>query len=89
MSEEEDPTGADLKQMILDCVSDLVSNFLYYDRKDDEDLPRDVIENAIEEGIITADEIADAFREELKNKVCWSFHRRRMKDSHVPSIQED
>lgn len=35
----------DIKQVILDEISDLVHNFIYYDRKEDEDLPPWVIEN--------------------------------------------
>lgn len=56
---------SDRREHILGKVSDLVACFLYYDRKDDEDLPRGEIEAAIEAGEITADEIVEAFGEEL------------------------
>lgn len=46
-------------------ISDMVSNFLYYDRKEDEDLPRGAIEEAIEAGEISIREIVEAFRNEL------------------------
>tara|TARA_R110000772_G_scaffold162415_3_gene273636 strand:- start:297 stop:485 length:189 start_codon:yes stop_codon:yes gene_type:complete len=50
------------KKQILSTVDDLVSNFLFYDRKEDEDLPRGAIESAIERGEISVDDIADRFR---------------------------
>lgn len=52
---------------ILNIVKDLVSNFLYYDRKDDEDLPRGAIEEAIKDGVITPTEICDAFQKALED----------------------
>jgi hypothetical protein len=51
---------------ILAATSDLVSGLLYYDRKEDEDLPRGAIEEAIEAGEITVDEIVAIFRKELE-----------------------
>lgn len=54
------------KETLLDEISDLVSKFLYYDRKEDEELPRGAIEEMIEEGEITVDEIIDAFASELR-----------------------
>lgn len=53
------------REIVLDTVEDLVRDFLYYDRKEDEDLPRDEIEAAIEAGEITADEIVEAFKRHL------------------------
>lgn len=46
---------------ILACVRDLVSAFLYHDRKDDRDLPIGAIEEAIDNGEITVLEITEAF----------------------------
>lgn len=54
-----------MKQLILDNVSDLVSNFLYYDRKEDEELPNGAIETAIENNEISVDEIVALFKAEL------------------------
>lgn len=54
------------KEDILGLTSDLVSCFLYYDRKNNKDFPVGCIEKAINEGIITTDEIVDKFREELE-----------------------
>jgi hypothetical protein len=57
------------RDIILGTVSDLVANFLYYDRKGDEDLPRGQIEEAIENKEITADEIVELFKKELENNI--------------------
>lgn len=57
------------KQQVLDYVSDLVSDFLYYDRKEDEDLPVGEIERRIELGIVTVEEIADQFEAQIRSNV--------------------
>lgn len=49
------------RQKILNVADDLMSDFLYYDRKEDEDLPRGAIEEAIRNGEITCDEIVEVF----------------------------
>lgn len=54
------------KEAILLTVGDLVSDLLYYGRKEDEDLPLGAIEVAIETGEITIEEIVAKFREDLK-----------------------
>jgi hypothetical protein len=54
-----------MKELIEDTVSDLVSGFLYYDRKEDEELPRGAIQEAIKKGIITKQDIIEKFKEEL------------------------
>jgi len=59
-------TKEEYKALILDSVSDLVSDFLYYDRKEDEELPVDKIEELVKDGVITVDEIIDKFTKELK-----------------------
>jgi hypothetical protein len=56
----------DIKRRILDTVSDLVGGFLYYDRKEDENLPRGAIEKALSKGEITFEEIENAFSSELR-----------------------
>lgn len=50
------------RQIIEDAIDDLVKSFLDYDRKEDEDLPRNAIQEAIGAGEITEAEIADRFR---------------------------
>ena len=54
------------KLTILNAVVDLVSDFLYYDRKEDEDLPIEGIESSIEHGNITEEEIIEQFAKSLK-----------------------
>ena len=57
------------KEVILGVVEDLVADFLYYNRKEDECLPRGEIEKAVQRGVITADEIAEAFARSLKENI--------------------
>jgi hypothetical protein len=52
----------DTKNVIMDAVEDLVADFLYYDRKEDEDLKFGDIELAIKEGVVSVDEITDKFK---------------------------
>lgn len=52
--------------LIKDTVSDLASNLVWYDRKEDEELPRGEIEDAIRLGEITVDEIGAIFTECLR-----------------------
>lgn len=51
------------KEIILITASDLAANFMFYDRKEDEDLGRGEIEDAIKSGEITEAEIVNAFSE--------------------------
>ena len=55
------------KQVILGVTSDLVADFMYYDRKEDEDLPMGAIEKAIATGVITTAEIVEKFQEGLES----------------------
>ena len=55
----------DRRDLILNIVSDLVADFVYYDRKEDEDLPRGSIEDAIKSGEITIEDIANKFGLEM------------------------
>ena len=54
-----------MKENIKNTISDLVGSFLYYDRKEDEDLPRGAIEQAIKDKVITIEEIVKIFSSEL------------------------
>ena len=54
-----------MKELILETVSDLVGDFLFYDRKEDEYLGVGEIQKAVERGDITKDEIVDEFRKQL------------------------
>lgn len=53
------------KEIILTRVEDLVSDFIYFDRKEDEDLPLNAIEDAVKNNEITKQEIVDTFSKYL------------------------
>lgn len=53
------------REIIFAVVSDLVTDFIVYDRKEDEDLPRGSIQKAIDSGEITLEEVVEEFKEEL------------------------
>lgn len=53
------------KEHILGVIEDLVSNFLYYDRKGDEELEVGDIEDAVENEEITIKEMVEAFEKHL------------------------
>lgn len=57
-----------LRQTICSTVADLVMDFLHYDRKEDEELPRGAIEDAVATGVVTRDEIVKWFREGLEGR---------------------
>ena len=57
------------RQIILGTVNDLVADFMYYDRKDDHELPREAIEEAIKAGEITETEIVARFAEKLRERL--------------------
>jgi hypothetical protein len=56
-------TRADI---IIDTMEDLVKDFLYYDRKEDEELPVGSIEAAVLNGEVTLDDLVQVFREDLE-----------------------
>jgi hypothetical protein len=56
----------DIKEEIVMTVKDLVTDFLFYDRKEDVRLPRGAIERAIKKGAITVEEIERTFCQELR-----------------------
>jgi hypothetical protein len=58
-----------VKQLILDNISDLVADLLYYDRKSDEDLPLGTVEKFIKNGEISTAEMAEYFRTCLEEKI--------------------
>ncbi len=57
------------KELILGTISDGVSDLMYYDRKEDEQLPRGAIEEAIQKGELTMEDMVDAFQEALKEHI--------------------
>lgn len=54
------------RQYILDTPDDLMGSFLYYDRKNDDELPRGEIEDAIKAGEITVEELLAIFEKALR-----------------------
>lgn len=55
-----------MKNLILAKLSDLVLDFIYYDRKEDEELSAEQLQKAIKEGEITIEEIVSSFEKGLK-----------------------
>ncbi len=58
-----------MKTRIEGAVKQLVSDLLYYDRKNDEELKKGDIENAIIAKKISVEEIVDIFHNELIAKL--------------------
>ena len=54
------------RQQIEDTTTDLLGTFLYYGRKEDEDLPRGAIQEAVKLGEITVEEIVGIFAAGLR-----------------------
>lgn len=50
------------KEYILDSIDDLCMNFFVYDRKNDEEMKFEDIQNAINSGEITIDDMVERFR---------------------------
>ena len=72
MNIEERPEKPEVtKQLILDKVSDLVSDFLYYDRKEDSVLSIDDLKNAIKTNVITIDKIVEEFRKYISENILY------------------
>ena len=55
-----------MKQIILNIIGDLCKDFVYYDRKNDEDLTSEQLNDAVRSGEITIDEMVSAFRKHLE-----------------------
>ena len=54
-------SNEEIKKLILSTIEDLVGAFLYYDRQDDEELELGSIEAALEDGVVTYEEIMTTF----------------------------
>lgn len=54
-----------MKKIILNTVDDLVVDFIYYARKEDEVLQRGIIEAYIQSGDVTIEEIVERFSKKL------------------------
>ena len=58
-----------MNKIIEATIKDLVSDFLYYDRKEDESLPMGEIEKEIENGNLSVSDIVNVFECELKKNL--------------------
>ena len=56
-------------EIIENTIDDLISNFLYFDRIKDEDLPVGAIQKAVKEGEITKEQIIKKFSEILNSSL--------------------
>jgi len=65
----EDTDYKTVRDMILGYVEDEITDFLYYDRREDEDLELGMIEDAIESGEITTDEMANHWKKCLEKAI--------------------
>ncbi len=54
------------RKLIEMTIRDLVSDFMDYDRREDEDLCTDSIEKAVDNKEITVDEMVKVFKNELE-----------------------
>jgi uncharacterized protein YuzB (UPF0349 family) len=52
-------------EILAVTVRDLVAKLVYYDRKEDEELSRDDVDDLIESGTVTVCDIVETFRDEL------------------------
>jgi hypothetical protein len=57
------------KSTVMNVISDMVANLLYYNRKGDEDLPVGAIEKMIKDGKLTTDEIVARFKAVLEKGI--------------------
>lgn len=53
------------RDLILMSAADQALDLVVYDRKEDEDLPRGSVEEAVTAGEVTVEEIVEAFRVKL------------------------
>lgn len=58
-------TKQEINQLIKGAIHDLVMDFAYYDRKEDEELTIELMHTAFKDGTITLDECVEAFRENM------------------------
>ena len=57
----------DVKQLIFGAIEDLCSNFVFYDRKEDEKLSINKLNKAVKDRIITVAEMVKHFEDCLLN----------------------
>ena len=57
------------RALIFGAVEDMVTDLLSYDRREDEQLPRGAIEEAVASGLVTVDEVVACFRHYFEEAV--------------------
>ena len=57
------------KELILDHIETTVSNFVYYDRRNCEELPQGALEKAVENGEISVEDMVEHFKSLLKSSL--------------------
>jgi hypothetical protein len=72
--------------LFLESVEDLVNNLLYYDRKEDEELTKDDVENLLESGKITIEEVTDHFKLCLKDTCKVNFNMPSRKEEEEADV---
>ena len=78
-----------MKEIIIATISDLCSNFLYYDRREDEQLSINQLNKAVKDGVITIDEMVAAFRTNLEIIFNESIEHIRAVDSDCVNIKSE
>ena len=61
------PRRAKRRKLILDTFEDSMDKFLYYDRKEDRELPVDSIDKAIKQGIVEEEDFIRILKKHLRN----------------------
>ncbi len=56
-----------IRESVLGHAEDLMTDFLYYGRQEDEELPIGAIDKALATGVVTVDELLDVFRKHLES----------------------
>lgn len=57
---------ARIREAVMSAVSDLVTDFVFYDRKESENLSMDDLNEAVEKRWVTVDEMVAKFRKSLE-----------------------
>lgn len=65
VAREEGTAVSTRREIIENTITDMVSDLLYYRRKEDSTLPVGAIDAAVREGEITIDDMVTQFRDEL------------------------
>jgi len=57
------------RELIFTAIDNVVEKFLYCDRKEDENLGLDDVENAIMDGVLSLQDIIDHFKDHLEHNL--------------------